>query len=270
MINRPGLLVAGNWKMHGTRRGLADFLRELAADPSWQTFAAKAASGAAESPSGESPALAAALYLPATLVQDAVAAAGPDLVIGGQNLHQAAEGAFTGELSASHWTDVGARSVLIGHSERRQLFAETDEIVAQKLSAALAGGLQPVLCVGETLAERQAGAAEATVVAQLEAVRGSFKAQAPITVAYEPVWAIGTGETASPEQAQAMHAVIRRWLAALGADESTPLLYGGSVKADNAQSLFAQPDIDGGLIGGASLTAASFAAICRAALELQG
>lgn len=191
------------------------------------------------------------------------------LAWGAQNLSEHAQGAFTGEVSASMLSDLGCRYVLVGHSERRALYAETDEIVAQKFVAAQKAGLSPVLCIGETLAERDSGATLTVVRRQLNAVLslagiGAFN---NAVVAYEPVWAIGTGRTASPEQAQAVHADIRATLAAQNSAlaEGVRILYGGSVKADNAESLFAMPDIDGGLVGGASLKSQEFLAICRSA-----
>ena len=160
--------------------------------------------------------------------------------------------------------EFGCRYAIVGHSERRQFFGDTDAVVAAKAVAALAAGLTPIVCVGETLAERDAGTTKAVVLRQLDAVLAAVGAEAArIVVAYEPVWAIGTGRTASPEEAQAVHAMLRARLARSGAAE-VPLLYGGSVKADNAKALFAMADIDGGLIGGASLKAAEFLAIARA------
>lgn len=190
--------------------------------------------------------------------------------LGAQNLSAEQDGAHTGEVSAAMLVDCGASHVLVGHSERRSLYHESDALVAEKFVIAQQAGLIPLLCVGETLAQREAGATEAVVAAQLNAVvqRAGIAAFAQAVVAYEPVWAIGTGLTATPAQAQALHAFIRQHLARL--DESCAkalcILYGGSVKADNAASLFAQPDIDGGLIGGASLDASGFRAICQAAI----
>jgi triosephosphate isomerase len=178
-------------------------------------------------------------------------------------------GAYTGEVSAAMLAEFGCRYVIVGHSERRALHGESDELVAAKAKQALANGLVPIACVGETLAEREAGATEAVVGRQLAAVTSLLGARiASVVVAYEPVWAIGTGKTASPEQAQAVHAFLRAALAAAtGGSGSIRIVYGGSVKPDNAAQLFAQPDIDGGLIGGASLKAADFVAICRAAAQ---
>lgn len=185
--------------------------------------------------------------------------------LGAQNVHPAASGAFTGEVAASMLDDLGVEYVIVGHSERRQLFGETSAFVAEKVRAAQAARLAPILCVGETLEERESGDAEAIVLAQLADSLAEVES-ADLVVAYEPVWAIGTGRTASPEQAQAMHAAIRGALAARFEDgEDIEILYGGSVKPDNAAELFAQPDLDGALVGGASLDAASFAAIVAAA-----
>jgi triosephosphate isomerase len=189
--------------------------------------------------------------------------------VGGQNLSDQEDGAFTGEVSAPMLAEVGCGHVIVGHSERRALYGETDAVIADKFSRAQAAGLVPILCVGETLEEREAGNTEAVVCGQLQAVVDAvgIAAFGSAVVAYEPVWAIGTGRTASPEQAQEVHASLRASLAKNDPDiaESLCLLYGGSVKADNAALLFAQSDIDGGLIGGASLTADSFIAICQAA-----
>lgn len=189
--------------------------------------------------------------------------------LGAQNLHAEDEGAFTGEVSAPMLAAVGCHYVIVGHSERRQLFGETDEGVNRKVHAAMRHGLVPIVCVGETLEERERGEEEAVVARQLaEGLAGvALEEPGALVVAYEPVWAIGTGRTASPEQAQAMHLAIRAHLAEAlgGAGREVKLLYGGSVKPENAAELFAQPDIDGGLIGGASLKAEAFAAIVEAA-----
>ena len=179
--------------------------------------------------------------------------------IGLQNVHVEKAGAYTGEIAAEMAAELGARYVLVGHSERRRLFLETDDIVAAKYGAVLRAGLTPILCVGETLEERRAGREVEVVLAQLDAVLTDSTADA--IVAYEPVWAIGTGETATPPQAQEMHATIRGALD----DSESRILYGGSVTAENAQALFAEDDIDGGLVGGASLEPTSFNAITNAA-----
>ena len=244
-------LVAGNWKMNG-RRAMATQLAEAIA---------------AGAPTGVE-----VLLCPPLVYLDAVSAVlnGSSVWLGAQNLAVSADGAFTGDVSAEMLVDAGCRYVLVGHSERRTLFAEDNAQVADKFCRALDAGLGPLLCVGETLAERESGQTERVINAQLEAVLSRVSADQLMgaVIAYEPVWAIGTGMTASPEQAQAVHAHIRAWLrAAFGTElaESLRLLYGGSVKADNAASLFAGADIDGGLIGGASLDAATFLAICQAA-----
>jgi triosephosphate isomerase len=204
------------------------------------------------------------------IVAQRVADAG--IAVWGQNAHHAAEGAFTGETSCSMLADAGATGVLLGHSERRALFGETDEALARKLEAALAHGLEPVLCIGESEAERDGGATEARLGSQLEGGLAALGASQvlQVTIAYEPVWAIGTGRTATPEIAQETHAFIRGALAAHYGEEcaaAVRILYGGSVKPDNAAGLLAQPDVDGALVGGASLDPQGFAAIARAALE---
>lgn len=188
---------------------------------------------------------------------------------GAQDVSEHAQGAWTGEVSAAMLVDFGCRYALVGHSERRSFFGDTDAVVAAKFAAALKVGLTPVLCVGESLAEREAGITDQVVLRQIDAVLGlvGVDAFASAVVAYEPVWAIGTGRTASPEQAQKVHATIRGRFARDNAEIANGLriLYGGSVKANNAAELFGQADIDGGLIGGASLVAADFLAICAAA-----
>jgi triosephosphate isomerase len=194
---------------------------------------------------------------------------GTGIAWGAQDVSQHDKGAYTGEVSGAMLVDFGCRYVIVGHSERRTLFGETNDIVAEKYSAAMKAGLTPILCVGETLAQREEGTTEAVVAAQLQTVlqRSGIQSFAQAVVAYEPVWAIGTGKTASPEQAQSVHAFIRRHLAAKDGAiaENVQVLYGGSVKGSNAAELFAMPDIDGGLIGGASLEVQEFATICRAA-----
>ncbi len=187
---------------------------------------------------------------------------------GAQNVHQLDKGAYTGEVAAAMLCDFGCRYVIVGHSERRSLYGETSHLVAEKFAAAQKTGLLPILCVGETLAQRENGSTEAVVAEQLDAVIKllGVKSLSNAVLAYEPVWAIGTGKTASPQQAQAVHAFIRQRIAGLDGQVAQTLciLYGGSVKAANAVELFAMPDIDGGLIGGASLDAEEFLAICRA------
>ena len=209
---------------------------------------------------------------PATALQAVVGATtGTRIDVGAQNMHWEKSGAFTGELSAQMVVEVGCHYVILGHSERRQYFHETDELVNKKTKAALAAGLHPIVCVGETLQQREAGETQKVVETQ---VRGSLagidaKGLLNTVVAYEPVWAIGTGKTASPAQAQEVHALIRRVLKEISDDhvaQSMRIQYGGSVKGSNARELFHQPDIDGGLVGGASLEAKSFIEIVQGAL----
>lgn len=197
-----------------------------------------------------------------------------DIAIGAQNVSPHESGAYTGEVSLPMLSDLGCRYVLLGHSERREYYGETDQVVADKFEACVNAGMSvvPVLCVGESLSERESGDTEAVVARQINSVLDkvgieSFKGA---VIAYEPVWAIGTGKTASPEQAQQVHGYIRGLLADKNAEiaERIQLLYGGSVKPANAEELFSQNDIDGGLIGGASLDAESFAGICKAAQKL--
>jgi triosephosphate isomerase len=194
---------------------------------------------------------------------------GSGILLGAQDVCAETSGAFTGEVSAAMLRDVGCTHVIVGHSERRAFYGETDGIVTGKFKAARAAGLEPILCVGETLQERQAGATDDVVRRQLTAVLDEVPIEefTAAVVAYEPVWAIGTGHTASPDQAQTVHALIRAIVAARNARIATQvrILYGGSVKGSNAAALFAQPDIDGGLVGGASLDAADFLLVCRAA-----
>jgi triosephosphate isomerase len=198
------------------------------------------------------------------LGQAQAALTGTAVTWGAQNVSEHRGGAYTGEVAATMLADFGCRYAIVGHSERRQLYAETDAAVAAKALSALAAGITPIVCVGETLAQRESGATEGVVLSQLAAVLDAVGHEAAmLVVAYEPVWAIGTGRTASPEQAQSVHATLRAALAAAGAADIA-LLYGGSVKSDNASALFAMPDIDGGLIGGASLQAKEFLAIARA------
>jgi len=244
-------LVAGNWKMHGS---LAENAALLAAIKPALTG------------------IEAAVCVPFPyLAQVQTALSGSSIAWGAQNLSEQAKGAFTGEVSASMLLDFGCRYVIVGHSERRSLYGESDELVASKYMAAQAAGLTPILCVGESLAERESGVTEMVVARQLDAVikASGVASLAKAVVAYEPVWAIGTGKTATPEQAQAVHAFIRGKIATLDAGVADQLViqYGGSVKAANAAELMTQPDIDGGLIGGASLVAEEFVAICRAAAK---
>jgi len=204
-----------------------------------------------------------------TLSDAGKALQGSQIELGAQNVHWAESGAFTGEVGPSMLLTIGCRWVILGHSERRQLFGETDEGVNQRLSASLAAGLKPIVCIGETLGERDAGRVEDVVLGQLDrSLAGLTSQQATATtVAYEPVWAIGTGRTATPEQAEEVHAMIRNRLTAIFGEDAAQQMrvqYGGSVKPDNAAELFGQENIDGGLIGGASLDAESFAAIVHA------
>lgn len=194
-----------------------------------------------------------------------------NIKLGAQNMHWEAEGAYTGEISASMLRNLYCHYVILGHSERREYFGETDEIVNKKTKAAIAAGLIPIVCVGETLEQRESNSQEAVVSAQLKAsLAGLGGDLAKVVVAYEPVWAIGTGLTASPEQAQEMHAFIRATLAEIS-DQATAdgirIQYGGSMKPENAAELLGQPDIDGGLIGGAALKAPSFVALVKAAID---
>jgi triosephosphate isomerase len=184
------------------------------------------------------------------------ALAGTDIAVAAQNVHWEVEGAFTGEVSAPMLFELGVYGAIVGHSERRQLFGETDESVARRAAAALEAGLWVIACVGETEAEREAGDTESVLRRQA----GVLEAQEQLVLAYEPVWAIGTGKTATPEQAEEAHAFLRGLI-------DVPILYGGSVKPENAAELLAQPDVDGALVGGASLDVESFAAICKAAAQ---
>ena len=192
--------------------------------------------------------------------------------IGAQNVSAYPNGAFTGELSASMLSDVGLKFVIIGHSERRSIFGESDSTIAEKVKLALKNDLTPVLCVGETEEQRENGVTESVIKEQLQAVidKCGIEAFGSLVVAYEPVWAIGTGKTATPEQAQDVHKAIRAFIASsdMGLAEKLRILYGGSVKASNAQTLLSMPDIDGGLIGGASLKLEEFSAICQHAAGL--
>jgi triosephosphate isomerase len=245
-------LVAGNWKMHGSRAENASLVRSLLDQ-------VPAESGA------EVMLCPPFVYLQEVgrLLKDT------DVSLGAQSLCAEAQGAFTGEISAAMLKDVGCGYVLVGHSERRQIYAESDALIARKFVAAQSQRLVPVLCVGETLEEREGDRTAQVVARQLDAVLAvsGVGAFGSAVIAYEPVWAIGTGRNASPQQAQEVHAMIRARVAALDATigGSVRILYGGSVKASNARELFAMPDIDGGLVGGASLKADEFARICAAA-----
>ena len=242
-------LVVGNWKMHGNHSANAELLAGIVAA---RPFSCDVA-----------------VCVPFPyLAETAVALAAHDIRWGAQDCSAHEQGAFTGEVSAAMLAEFGCRYALVGHSERRALHGESDQLVAGKAKAALARGVTPIVCVGETRAQREAGETESVVKRQLSAaIHALAHCASEMVVAYEPVWAIGTGLTATPEQAQVVHALLRAQLrAATSRADGMRILYGGSVKPDNAETLFAQPDIDGGLIGGASLKAADFVAICRAAL----
>ncbi len=247
--------VAGNWKMHGSQTMAHALVADIVAD--------KPAS------------IDVAVFPPFPYIASLALQFGETgLGIGGQDVSEhAGQGAYTGEVSAAMLADVGAGWALVGHSERRQHHAESNELVARKFAAALAGGLTPILCIGESLAQREAGQTEAVIGGQLQAVlalSGIANFDTAV-IAYEPCWAIGSGRTATPEQAQQAHAFIRSQLEKedVMIARLTRLLYGGSVKAANAVELFAQADVDGGLIGGASLTASDFLGICAAAHQAQ-
>jgi triosephosphate isomerase len=244
-------LVAGNWKMHGTRESVRALTESLLA-------------GIDSVGGGEVAVCPPNVFL--HLVGDLIA--GSPLALGAQNVCDHDDGAFTGETSVGMLSDCGCRYVIVGHSERRALYAESDQLVADKFRATQAASLTPILCLGETRDEREAGHTRDVVERQLKAVIDTtgVDAFADAVVAYEPVWAIGTGLTATPAQANEVHAFVRQCIAAESATTAKRLriLYGGSVKADNAPALFGQPDIDGGLIGGAALKADDFLNICRA------
>jgi len=245
-------LVAGNWKLNGSLASTRELLEGIKA-------------GLGEVTNAE-----VAVCPPYILIPEAqTQLSGSPVVWGGQNLSAETGGAFTGEISAAMLLDFGCKYTLVGHSERRTLFGEDNAVVAKKFAVARAAGLVPILCVGETLEERQQGITEDVVSGQLAAVidREGVAALGDAVVAYEPVWAIGTGMTASPEQAQAVHAFIRAQVAQhdAGVADGLRILYGGSMKPGNAVELMAQNDIDGGLIGGAALKADDFLAICKAA-----
>ena len=247
------VIVAGNWKMNKTASEGRELVEKLKGE----------IAGLEEAEIVVCP--------PFTTIGAVVeAAAGSPIGVGAQNIHWAASGAFTGEISADMLKSSGVTYVIIGHSERRQYFGETNATVNSRLKAALAAGLTPIVCVGESLAERESGRTEAVLASQVKEGFAGIDAKdaSGIVVAYEPVWAIGTGKTATPEMAQAAHAFIRGELRALfgnTADEMR-IQYGGSMKPANARELVAQPDIDGGLIGGAALDAATFASLIREAL----
>ncbi|MGE5274401.1 MAG: triose-phosphate isomerase [Verrucomicrobiota bacterium] len=235
------MLIAGNWKMHKGPEETAAFCRALRDQLEWVDG------------------VDVAVCPPYVSLSAAVQAlAGTNIAVAAQNVHWASEGAFTGEISAPMLFELGVYGAIVGHSERRQHFGETDESVARRAHAALEAGLWVIACVGESAEERQSGETELVLELQVQAVADAVGPHDQLTIAYEPVWAIGTGDTATPDQAQEAHALIRSLL-------DVPILYGGSVNPENAAELLAQPDVDGALVGGASLTTDSFVAICKAA-----
>ncbi|MBI1359602.1 MAG: triose-phosphate isomerase [Alphaproteobacteria bacterium] len=248
-MNQRKKLVVGNWKMNGNKASLAEA----------QTMAAGAASVSPFADLAICPPATLAGWLADTLKDTGVA-------LGGQNCHTEARGAFTGDISAEMWADLGARYVIVGHSERREYHGETDAIVAAKAAAAARAGLEAIICVGESLGQRDAGEALQVVGGQLAASIPDAIAAKPFVVAYEPVWAIGTGRTPTAAQVAEMHAAIRDGLRArIGkAAETCKVLYGGSVKPENARELMHVENVDGALVGGASLKAADFLAIAQA------
>ena len=245
-------LVAGNWKMNGSLASVRELLAGIKA-------------GASQVGSAEIAVCPPFVFIPEAEAQ----LKGSRVAWGGQNLSTETSGAYTGEVSASMLRDFGCKYVIVGHSERRSYYGEDDTMVARKYAVARAAGLVPILCVGETLEQRESGVTEQVIAKQVDAVitLEGVKALADGVIAYEPVWAIGTGVTASPDQAQEVHAFIRSRVAGRDAAvaEGLRILYGGSMKPGNAAELMAKPDIDGGLIGGASLEAADFLAICTGA-----
>ena len=248
-MTRLAKLMVGNWKMHGSLAANASLLSELLSGMGGVNCLA-------------------AVCVPAThLAQAQSLLAGSALALGAQDVSAHESGAYTGEVSAAMLRDFAVRYVIVGHSERRQFHGETDTVVAHKAQRALAAGITPIVCVGESLAEHEAGQTEAVVKRQLAAViHTNGHCISEIVVAYEPVWAIGTGLTATPEQAQGVHAVLRAQLQAATAQaDRVSILYGGSMNAANAADLLAQPDVDGGLIGGASLKASDFLSMLKAA-----
>ncbi|MEG6615110.1 triose-phosphate isomerase [Peptococcaceae bacterium 1198_IL3148] len=242
-------IIAGNWKMHKNTQQASDFVKELSGQVTDTTVEV-------------------VLCPPFTAIQAVIEAAqGTNIAVGAQNVYWEEEGAFTGEVSPGMLAELGCKYVIVGHSERRQYFGETDESVNKKVTAVLKHGMIPIICVGETLAEREQGVTEQVVGAQTEAALKGFDAEtvANMVIAYEPVWAIGTGKTASTEDAQQVIAFIRnvvKGMVGASADQ-VRIQYGGSVRPDNAAGLMSQPDIDGALVGGASLKADSFAGIIK-------
>jgi triosephosphate isomerase len=247
--------VCGNWKMHKT----TDEARALV----------RALSPLLEGVTGEVMVAVAPPFTALAAVAEAVR--GTPIELAGQNVHHETQGAFTGEISAGMLADLGVKHCIVGHSERRQLFGETDEGVRRKVGALLATGVRPIVCVGEVLGEREAGRTLEVVERQVRAALAGIPASAlaAVTIAYEPVWAIGTGKTATTAQAQEVHGVIRKLLRELagGIADQVLIQYGGSVKPDNAAELMAQPDVDGALVGGASLKATDFSLIVKGALR---
>ncbi len=245
------ILVAGNWKLNGSKQSIQELLDGILAGMS----------------EAKTDVAVCAPYIYIPLVQEILT--GTAIGYGSQSISENDSGAFTGEISGSMLKDFECQYAIVGHSERRTLFCEKDEDTAKKFAAARKHGLTPILCVGELLEEREEGITEDVVSRQLDAIIDleGVEALADAVIAYEPVWAIGTGKTASPQQAQDVHAFIRGKIAKLNADvaDKVQILYGGSVNGANANELFAMPDIDGGLIGGASLKAEDFLAICKAA-----
>jgi triosephosphate isomerase (TIM) len=245
-------LVAGNWKLHKTLAESVQLAEQIVAGSKAVAAEIAVAPGFV------------------ALARVAQVIGGSSVVLAAQNAYWEAQGAFTGEASLPQLKDAGCRYVILGHSERRQLFGENDSMVNKKTRAALAYGLAPIVCVGEALSEREGGQAEAVVVRQVKLALADIAADAaaPIVIAYEPVWAIGTGKTAQPSDAQEMHARIRGTVSEIlggAVAEKMRILYGGSVKPDNAKALLGLPDLDGALVGGASLVAESFLAIAAAA-----
>jgi triosephosphate isomerase len=244
-------IIAGNWKMNGTLAETETLIRALLAGDSRNNRAQ-------------------VVVCPPFIALETAARhlAGTHIALGGQDMSPHEKGAYTGDISAAMLLTVGATYVILGHSERRQYHAETDQVINAKARRALDSGLTPIICVGETLSEREAGQTEQVVGRQVEGTLVGYSADdlKRTVIAYEPIWAIGTGRTATPEMAEAVHCFVREKLSAIdqAAAEMVPILYGGSVKADNAAALLKQPDIDGALVGGASLKADEFIAIIRA------
>jgi triosephosphate isomerase len=247
MMRKP--LVAGNWKMNGSVETITALTQGLS-------------DGMAQVASAEVAVCAPAIYLPLcqSQLQDTA------IAWGGQDVSVQDSGAYTGETAASMLLDYGCTYVIVGHSERRTYHGETDELVADKAHQAMGAGLIPILCVGETLEEREQEITEQVVARQMAAYLNKYGLSEKLVVAYEPVWAIGTGKTATPEQAQDVHAFIRAQMAAIDAEaaQKVRILYGGSMNPKNAAELMAKPDIDGGLVGGASLKAPDFLSVCQA------